>query len=363
MCKKRSSFLTYWCLLTILLCNVSCGQDNQEEVPLEEINIELDAARLDLDMLKGARDLKEKSGQDPMKWYQKYFNPHTDFLTEFLFAGQESMATPENLALAMKDFLADPLSLKLLDTISVVYPEGIFNLQEALGPVMKRFNYYFPERDLPRFRTFVDGYPPSAQSKIHQIVPSGRYIGIGLHYFLGPEFRYYPGDLPLYARRRCTSEHIPALVVHEMANIMVSEPDITQSPKLVDHIIAKGIKMYMIDKLLGQTPDSVKLLYTAKQVEWATFYEPRIYKELLPNLYSMENILVRRYTNDSPFTSSLSRESAPRIGWYIGWRIVKAYMAKHPETTLEQLIKRKDYQKLLQESGYRPPKNPEGSDQ
>ena len=63
-----------------------------------------------------------------------------------------------------------------------------------------------------------------------------------------------------------------------------------------------------------------------------------------------------KFTSEGPFTTALSKQSAPRIGYWVGWRIVKQYMQENPDVTLEQLMKETDAQELLKKSKYIPKK-------
>ena len=51
-------------------------------------------------------------------------------------------------------------------------------------------------------------------------------------------------------------------------------------------------------------------------------------------------------------------ESAPKLGVWTGWQIVRLYMEKHPDVTLKDLMLDNDYQKILTDANYRP-KNPD----
>lgn len=49
-------------------------------------------------------------------------------------------------------------------------------------------------------------------------------------------------------------------------------------------------------------------------------------------------------------------EAPGRTGSWLGWQIINSYMAKHPETSLPELLRLKDSQALLNQSGYKPPR-------
>ena len=63
-----------------------------------------------------------------------------------------------------------------------------------------------------------------------------------------------------------------------------------------------------------------------------------------------------KYTSDGPFTSAFSKESAPRIGYWMGWQIIKQYMKNNPDVTLEQLMNETDAEKILKMAKYKPGK-------
>ena len=286
--------------------------------------------------------------------YKKHFAQNRAFLTDWMFGGDDRIATDSVLTIVMHEFIKDPHGRALLDSTAKRLPAG-YDPTPELTDFFKRFHCYFPQKAIPAVVTYVDGYPPTMQQGIDQVFISPRFLGIGLHYFLGPDFKFYPSDMPKYIRRRCTPEHLPAHVAHKIAETMVHEPDLTKNPVLIDYVIHQGFRLTLVDKLLGPAvPDSIKLFYTTSQMEWANYYEGKAYKDMMVDLYELDAQLLRRYLDDSPFTSQLNRESAPRLGQFLGWKIVKQYMADHPGERLEDLIKRTDYKTIFQEANYRP---------
>jgi len=71
-------------------------------------------------------------------------------------------------------------------------------------------------------------------------------------------------------------------------------------------------------------------------------------------LFDNDRMNIRRFTGPGPFTSSFTSESPGKTGVWLGWQIVRKYMNKNPETSLPALMKEKDYQKILNYSGYDP---------
>ncbi|HHG83319.1 MAG TPA: hypothetical protein ENJ82_01110 [Bacteroidetes bacterium] len=343
-------------LFLILLSSLfsACGSGGLD-VPLDTIDLDLRTHRLDEDMYAAVQDIRDNPEMDSMQIFQKHFKSSRDFIVDWMYYGQDSGLTDNILASLMYSFVSDSAAQTLLDTFHTTFSNQKIDLEAMLTNPLKRFHYYFPNKAVPSVVTFADGYPRTAQGGLDQLFLSGKFIGIGLHYFMGPSFKYYPADLPKYIRRRCTPEHLSSLVVHRLANGMVPKPKLKNNPVLLDYVIHEGIKMYFVDKVLGpMTHDTLKLFYTAEQLDWAQFYEGKAYLEMMENLYDIDAEQVRRYVEDSPFTSQLNRGSAPRLGQFLGWKIVSAYMEKHPEQHLDGLIQRDDYQQIFKKAKYRP---------
>jgi hypothetical protein len=60
------------------------------------------------------------------------------------------------------------------------------------------------------------------------------------------------------------------------------------------------------------------------------------------------------YLNEAPFTAPVSQDSPGRVGTWVGWQIVKSYMDKNKNVSLQQLVSENNYQQLLEKSDYRP---------
>ena len=94
--------------------------------------------------------------------------------------------------------------------------------------------------------------------------------------------------------------------------------------------------------------------YTPAQLQWNEEHEPRIWKYMVEqnHLYEQNNLTINKYINDAPYTLTLSPDSPGRVGAWMGWQIVSAYMEKNQVPMIE--LFRTDSQKILKESGYNP---------
>ena len=124
--------------------------------------------------------------------------------------------------------------------------------------------------------------------------------------------------------------------------------------RLVDLVVMEGVKLYFMDKMMPETPDSMKIMYSNVEWESAQVMEGMIYKDMMPHLINTDPKMLRLYLEESPFTQIYGNESPPRLGHFTGWMIVRSYMEKHPEITLPQLMYEIDYETIFQEASYRP---------
>ena len=119
-----------------------------------------------------------------------------------------------------------------------------------------------------------------------------------------------------------------------------------------------GKELYLKDKLLPENSDAQKINYTEQQADWAKANEEQIWRYFVERelLYSTESSLDRRFLDPAPFSKfqlALDNESPGRLGRYMGWQIVRAFMEKNPEVELVTLLDM-PADELFKKSNYKP---------
>jgi len=229
-------------------------------------------------------------------------------------------------------------------------------LDAEITDAFRHIKYYYPQKKLPRVFAYFSGF--QAQTSI-----GDGYFAIGLDLFLGADSRFYPAlieSFPHYISRRFTPDNIPPRVVEGIAREdMFPEDD--KNTSLLSKMVYNGKIMYFMDQVLPAVADSTKIGYTAQQLNWCNAFKGNIWNFFLEEnlLYETDYQKIQKYLNEAPFTPGLGdkNDSAPKLAIWTGWQIVRAYMDKHPEVTLPQLMADNDAQRILNESKYRP-KNP-----
>jgi hypothetical protein len=342
----KSCLIFVSCFMLLLL--LSCTEETQRsEIPEEVPEVQVGLTRLDVvfrDFMRQGRALKEDE-------IRRKLDGHLPFLQEWLFNGDTTVAD-SLYPLFIQYFCQDPRSAQLTDSVLKHFPEG-YDFKGILQPPFRRFHFYFPNEPLPKVYFYLTGYQPESGLK-DQSYLSERFLGISLDYFLGEKFPFYAGDLPKYIRRRCKPDYLPVAAMRHFAEYLHPEPDISQSPMFIDYIVTQGLWQAFLEDMLPDVPDSVRLSYTSAQMAFVRSYEADIYKELVPLLFSTDYMKFEKYLNDKPYTPNLSAESADRLGMFLGWKIIQAFRAKHPDVSWPDLMKRRDHKKIFEASRYKP---------
>jgi len=126
--------------------------------------------------------------------------------------------------------------------------------------------------------------------------------------------------------------------------------------RLLDNMLFRGKVMYLLSVFMpNEKPEDI-MGYSDEQWKWTKKNEKEIWATIIDqkHLFSTDLQLIRKYMNDAPFTAPVSQESPGRLGTWIGWQIVESYMNRNTKVSLTDLMKDSNYQKILEESGYRP---------
>ena len=266
-----------------------------------------------------------------------------------LFLG-DSLDNPAKLSV-LKDYLDSPRNQDFIKAVRLKYAE-VNNIEEGLTAAFKHFKYYFPSFRVPLVYAYISGgdyeYPVQYTDSV---------LLIGLDNYLGKEYAPYRADgVSLFSLRRMDEDNVVPDCVRLLANS--DFPVETGGSALLDVMVEAGKRLYLQDAILPATPARIKIGYTEDQYNWIVKNEQQVWAAIIENqmLYSTDGRVIRVFTSDGPFTAEFSKASPPLLGNWIGWQIVKLYMERNPEISLEELLKEKDAQKILAGSKYKPEK-------
>lgn len=235
------------------------------------------------------------------------------------------------------------------DLIKTYSDNDIELLGDEMTEAVKRFKVFFPKRKTPKqFVTFMSGFQ-------YNIVYVDSTLGIGLDMYLGNKSMFYSMmQLSNYRTRTMNKEHVLSDAIRGWVITEFDNADPVNN--LLNHMIFYGKIFYTCDALLPKVQDSIKMGYTAAQMNYCNKNEKNLWGFFAKDnkLYENDLKLISEFTSDGPFTRAISKECPPRIAMWLGKQIVKSYMEHNDNVSLEDLMNEKDVQKILQKSKYKP---------
>jgi hypothetical protein len=329
---------------------LSCNDKQQPDTSAIKVNLQV--IRFEKDFF--AIDTNNIN-QEMEELRNKYHDFSNDFVWRIL--GLEGVDT-SLWSSAIKQFHRDYYPIyTATQSLNKEVETSIADTKEAL----KLVNYYFPQYKLPeQFITFIgpiDAYATNQTGGSGDIITT-HALGVGLQLHLGANAPIYNTEqgmqlYPNYISRRFTPSYIP---VNAMKNIIDDIlPPVKQGSPLIDIFIDHGKRMYMLDALLPELSDTIKLGYTASQLKGAEKNEGLIWNYFLENnlLYETDMFKTRSFTNDAPSTIEFGEGSPGFISLFMGRQIIRTYMDKYPDTDFKTLLSM-DSKKILASSKYKP---------
>jgi len=340
--KTKQIYLFF--LISLLLG--ACGRSKKVDVSNIAVDVKIERFDKEFDLMQ-TKPMAQQA--DYLK--KKYGAFYHDFIGMLLQDGDINTNDTAYFKLLRRVF-ADKDYKPLKHDVDSVYPE-MDKEQAELTDAFRHIKYYFPQKKMLRVIAYFSGFET-------QIPVGDNYVGIGLDLFLGADSRFYPAltaAYPHYLSRNFNAQNICPRVVEGIAREDMF-PENDSSKTLLSKMIYNGKIMYFMDMILPDIADTIKIGYTGEQLKWCRQFQSKIWAYFLEEnlLYESDYPKIQKYLDPSPFTPGLGEknESAPKLGIWTGWQIVREYMSKHPEVTLPQLMNDNDAQKILNESKYRP---------
>lgn len=249
----------------------------------------------------------------------------------------------------LKAFAVDTFCIRLNDLVEKKFSDDRA-LRKEIKSVYQRMNYYYPGIMIPETYLYVSG----VDYEIPAVMIQPDAVLISLDYYLGNEDGIYDYiGMPRYRSLRCQ----PSYITRDLAQAFYDNMYVRRAAKkdVLSEMINVGKQLYFIEAMNPALPDSVLFGYSSQQAQWAQQYEADVWAAIVGNnmLYANDMMAFRNFFGDAPFTQAFSRESAPRLGEYIGLQIIRSYMT-HNDVTLQELMKNNDLQQIFQDSQYKP---------
>jgi hypothetical protein len=333
-------------MAAVLVLLVASGCHRSGEPDVSGIAVKVRIERFDRDLF-GVDSNRIAAGLQALRQKYPVFLPV--YLSRIMNYGQYADSSYV-LDQEFRTFLVAREIRDLEDTVNAHFPD-LSGLQRQLDDAIRYTKHYFPEYTVPHCLAFI-----SALSN-YGVVTVDSVLAIGLDMFLGPAYPYYAkvsDPYPQYMIRQFAPQYITSDCMKAVEQELF--PPLADGKPLVQQMIDHGRQLYFLDRMMPDTPDSIKIGYTSRQMQWCIANEQMIWQYFIQNslLYSTDMEKDLHYVGEGPGTEGFPGEAPGNIGSWVGWQIVRAYMSRKPAVTLQQLMKMEDLQKILDDSRYRP---------
>jgi gliding motility-associated lipoprotein GldB len=230
------------------------------------------------------------------------------------------------------DRLNDTLQKQLNAEVNKIH--GYFEkTKEEIHDLFQHLKYYYKSFKTPRVITVI-----SDVDYRNKVIVTDSMTLIALDTYLGANHFYYY-DIYEYIKQNLK----PSQIVPDLAT-QYAQQYISQSRRktLLDEMIYFGKILYFKDVMLPNISDQEKMGYTKAQLDWTQDNESNIWRHFVEKelLFNTDSKLASRFINPAPYSKfnlELDSESPGRLGQYMGWQIVRAYMKNNDVTLLQML--------------------------
>jgi len=223
-------------------------------------------------------------------------------------------------------------------------------LEAEFSEAFSNLHQFFPDHKIPHVQTVISGLDTD-------MLVSDSLIIVSLDFYLGRGAKYRPRVYDYLLRRYDPNDIVPSCMLVYGIDGDLNKTDPTDKTVLAD-MVAYGKSFYFAKHMLPCVADSVFVWYTPEEVHgsrknqdliWARFIDSQV-------LYSTSHVVKKDYLGERPITIQVGEKCPGRIGQWVGWQIVNAYMKANEHVTLPQLMAQGDAQKLFKQSHYKPRK-------
>jgi hypothetical protein len=332
-----SGFLALSC---IFACNNSNKAPDISNIPMTVSLSRFDSALFTIDTNQVQKGLQQLHAAYPV------FMPL--YVTDIMNMGAYSDSN-QTVQQQLHLFLTNADFRQLEKAVTDKYGNGE-QLKNELAQCFRYTKYYFPSFRAPKVVTFISGIANYGAITVDSI------LGIGLDMYMGADFPPYAQipDYPDYMIHRFAPEYIATNCMQVLQQQMY--PPARKSANLLEQMMEAGKQQYFLDKVLPQTPDTIKLGYTKAQLDWCRANEQLIWQFFVQNnlVYTSDWQQISHFVGDGPSTQGMPEGAPGKIANFTGWQIVRKYMSEHKDVTLQQLMETKDVTEMFKAAKYRP---------
>ena len=347
-------------LLLALLLWSGCTDDGPPPPDVSDIAVDLTLLRFD----QALPQLDTSELPAALARLEQQYGSFTDVFFTHLVPVRRGDFSPAEGQRVLRAYLDYPLTHFVDSLVTAQYgtasmgggAPGVSQVQglvDELAMSLRYYRHYFPDAPLPdTLVTYATHFELAA------FLYGDGQLAAGLDFFLGPAFDYSQVDpnepiFSSYLTQSYTPAHFPGKLLRVLLEDRFPPP---RSGRLIDYLIYEGKKLYVLERLLPETPRHVVYEVTEDELAWLEDNETPIYAYLQreDELYGTDVNKIRKYTGPAPYSAGMPPESPGGAVNYLGRQIVASFLAQNPEVTLPELMAMTDGQEVLRRARYKP---------
>ncbi|MDH6357855.1 gliding motility protein GldB [Parabacteroides sp. PF5-9] len=328
---NRSTFFILFLTLFVVSCN---GQQVNRYVTAEPVGIN----RFDIALFR-LIDSGDTTRKDQLQ-------AEYPAVLEVLGKGVLNMKTLDTPGFFTKlfNYYSEP-TLKALYRDAVAMYADVTEIEQQLGNGFAYLKDHFPAMQIPVVYMHVSGFNQN-------VLVGEQLLSLSIDKYLGTDYSLYQEFFYDYQLRKMQRSYV---VQDYLTGWLMAEfPFLGKENVLIDRMIYEGKIKYILAQVLPELTPAHLMGYTEEEETWCRSNEKNIWKAIIErkHLYTPDYLVTNRYLDDAP--STFLADGAPgNIGPWMGWQIVKAYMAE-TKVSLSDLMNNQDMQTILTHSKYRP---------
>jgi len=336
---RKNALFFFTLFIAIILLN-SCTKSSRFAIDTTENHVEVKIQRFDKDLISLDTTQLEASIHSLYSHYKEFLPIYTSEVLDV------TATDTTKVSRLFVEYLTDS-TFAAVNKKAVVTFGDITDIEKTVSDAYSYIHFYFPEVKLPEIYFFVSGFNRS-------VILNDKFIAIGTDFYLGSNYAPYKDFTYQYLlnnmRRECVATDLVSATLFRMF-VMDSSQE-----RLLDNMLYRGKIMYLLSVFMPGEKAEDLMGYSTEQWKWCKTNEKEIWAATIDqkDLFSTDMLLIRKYMNDAPFTTPISQDSPGRLGTWIGWQIVESYMKRNDKVGLQDLMNENNYQKILEDSGYRP---------
>lgn len=327
-------------LFSLILLLTACSSDPLK-VDVSDQNVEIPLLRMEQDLDLDVASVEEASSLND-SLLAKYGELHMRFVGDFIQEG--SAHDPMAGEYLFRRFQNDELMKEVVPGLKDRFSD-FSAYHSEIEEAFKYYKHYFPDSALPdHIITFFSYFNSRAE-----VADNNLCIALEMH--LGsdhPSVQKLPvgGGFPQYFKAKMEDRY---LVANAIKCWLLVHHYVQTGDEFLDQIISAGKIMYLMDAMLPEASDGVKMGYSEEEVQWAVDNENAVWMKLIEDelLYQSDALIEVNWIDQGPFTKGLPEDSPAQMGVWMGWQMVRDYMRKNPEVTLDQLIEESNPKRIL----------------